>query len=54
MKLIILVSSCLALIASAIMAIKTIKDKKSIKDPYFLLSVVTFIIAVWMIARVLG
>ena len=54
MKLTILVSSCLALLGSAIMTIYTIKHKKSIKDPYFLLFVVTFIIAAWMIARMLG
>ena len=54
MRVIILIASCLALIASALMAIKLIKEKKPITDLYFILSIVTFLIALRMIFKMLG
>ena len=54
MRVIILIASCLMLIASALMAIKLIKEKKPITDLYFILSIVTFLIALRMIFKMLG
>ena len=54
MRTIILVCSCLAMIASLIMAIMHIKEKKPITDPFPILLIITFVIALRMIIRMLG
>lgn len=54
MRIIWLLGSCLMLIASLVMAIKQIKEKKSITDPYLILSILTFVIALRMVAKMIG
>ena len=54
MKMIILASSCLVLIGCVIMVIMQIKKKKPITDPYLLLSIITFFVALRMICKILG
>lgn len=54
MKIVFLITSCLMLIVSVLMAIKLIKEKKPITDPYLLLSILTFLIALRTIYRMLG
>ena len=54
MRIVFLVGSCLVLIASALMATKRIKEKKPITDPYLILSIITFIIALRMVFKLLG
>lgn len=54
MKILLFIGSCLMLTASVLMAIKQIKEKKRIADPYLLLSILTFIIALRMFGRMLG
>ncbi len=54
MRIIWLLGSCLMLIASLVMAIKQIKEKKPITDPYLILSILTFAIALRMVAKMVG
>lgn len=54
MKNMFLVVSCLMVIASALMVIKQIREKKSITDLYLILSILTFFVALRMICRILG
>lgn len=54
MRIVILAGSCLMLIACILMAIILIKEKKSITNPYLLLSIITFLIALFMICKMLG
>lgn len=54
MRIIWLMGSCLMLIASLVMAIQQIKEKKPITDPYLILSILTFVIALRMIAKMIG
>ena len=54
MRTIILVCSCLALLVSLIMVILQIKEKKPITGPFFIVLIVSFIIALRMITRMLG
>lgn len=42
------------LTASLLVAVKQIKAKKPITDPYLLLSILTFLIALRMVGRILG
>ena len=50
----ILITSVLMLIASALMAVKLIKDKESITNPYLILAVITFLIALRMVCWMIG
>ena len=54
MRLFILMCSFLVLIACALMAIKLIKEKKPITDPYLILAILSFFIASWMICKMFG
>jgi len=54
MKMVLLIGSCFMLIACVLFAITQIKKKKPITDPYLLLSVITFLIALRTICRMLG
>ena len=54
MKILLFIGSCLMLTVSVLMAAKQIKEKKRITDPYLLLSILTFIIALRMVGRMLG
>ena len=54
MRIVFLIGSCLMLIASVLMAIKQLKEKKPITDHYLLLSILTFIIALRMVAKMFG
>ncbi len=54
MKMIILAGSCLVLIGCVIMVIMQIKKKKPITDPYLLLLIITFFVALRMICKMLG
>ena len=54
MKLIMLVSSILMLILSVLMVFVQVKEKKRITDPYMILSILTFVIALWMIVKMMG
>ena len=54
MRIIWLLGSCLMMIASMVMAITQIKGKKPITDPYLVLSILTFVIALRMVAKMIG
>ena len=54
MRIVFLVCSCLMMIACAIMAIMLIKKKKPITDPYLILSIITFLIALRMVCKIFG
>ena len=54
MKIVFLASSFLMLIACAIVVILQIKKKKPITDPYMVLSIISFFIALRMICKMLG
>ena len=54
MRIIWLLGSCLLLIVSLVMAIKQIKEKKPITDPYLILSILTCVIALRMVAKMIG
>lgn len=54
MRIIWLLGSCLMLIVSLVMAIQQIKEKKPITDPYLILSILTFAIALRMVAKMVG
>lgn len=54
MRVIWLLGSCLMLIASIVMAIEQIKGKKPITDPYLVLSIITFVIALRMVLKMIG
>ena len=41
-------------IISVVMAIKLIKDKKTVKNPYLILAIVTFLVALWLICKLFG
>jgi hypothetical protein len=42
------------LIVSLVMAIQQIKEKQPITDPYLVLSILTFVIALRMVAKMIG
>ena len=54
MRIVFLIGSCFILIASALMAIKLIKEKKPITGLYLILSIITFFIALRMVCKMLG
>ena len=54
MKTVMLVGSLLMMFVSVFMAIRQIKDKKPITDPYLILSILTFLIALRMIGKMIG
>lgn len=54
MRMVLLLVSCLMLIASALIAMKQIRGKKPITDLYLILSIFTFFIALRMVGRILG
>lgn len=54
MRIIWLLGSCLMMIASVVMASTQIKEKKPITDPYLLLSILTFAIALRMVLKMIG
>lgn len=54
MRIMFLCVSCLMLITSIVVAIKLIKEKKPITDPYLLLSILTFAIALRMVLKMIG
>lgn len=54
MKTVFLIGSCLMLIACVLVAVTQIKRKKPITDPYLLLAIITFVIALRMICKMLG
>ena len=54
MRMVFFVGSGLMLIACVLVAVTQIKNKKSITDPYLLLAIITFLIALRTICRMLG
>lgn len=54
MRIVFFVGSCLMMIACVLVAVTQIKNKKSITDPYLLLAIITFLIALRTICRMLG
>jgi len=54
MRIVFLTGSCLMLIASVVVAIMQITQKKSITDPYLIFSIITFLIALRTIFKMLG
>jgi len=54
MKTIGLTAFCLMLAASVLLFTKQIKKKNSLKNPYLIASILLFLIALRMVARILG
>lgn len=54
MRIVFLVCSCLMLIACVLVAVTQIKEKKPITDPYLVLSILTFAIALRMVLKMIG
>ena len=51
MRIVFLISSCSIMIVSVLMAIKLIKEKKSITNPDLIVSIITFLIALRMVYK---
>ena len=54
MRIMFLVGSCLMLISCVLVAVTQIKKKKPITDPYFVISILTFVIALRMVLKMIG
>ena len=54
MKLVLLIGSCIVAIGSAVVAVVLFKEKKTVKDPYLIFCIFTFVVNILMVCRMLG